>query len=743
LNSPDEYSLILETPGVAIMVLEEDTTVSLVNPEFEKLTGYKKEEIEGKKSWTELVVQDDLQTLTEYYRQRMTEPTQAPSNCEVRFVTREGEAKDVLLTIGLIPGTKRSVASVMDITEWKRVKEQQLTYMATHDVVTGLPSRVVFNDRLNLALARTQRTRKKFAIMLMDLDKFKNVNDRLGHTVGDELLRAVALRLKGILRKSDTVARMGGDEFLFLLPEIDRTEAVEVVARRILELFRQPFLIQGHRIHITSSIGISLYPQDGKDPDNLIRNADIAMYYVKQQGRDNYQRYTPSISSQPVRFKVLLLEEDPSYIEIMQTMLTVIREPQFDLECFSRLSKGLRRLGGGDVDVVLVDLSLPDSTGLDTLSEILEHAPGVPVIVLAKSDDADLAIKAVQAGAQDYLIKGEVDDTLLVRSIHYSIERHRIQDELKRQMATRERSSAAQVREILEKSTDGVVLVDEEGTIRFVNLAAQERLGRSAEELVGTLFEHPLVVGETTEIEGARTNGKQFTLEARVVQTEWEHETVRLVYLHDISNRKRAEQQFADSFNKWRSALDGIIEALAATIGVRDVYVATHQRRVTSLACAIAEEMGFPGEQLEGLRLAATIHDIGKVYVPAEILNKPGQLSDAEYKMIQAHPQVGYEILKNVECPWPVAKIVHQHHERLDGTGYPQGLKGEDIIPEAKILAVADVVEATVSVRSYRPARGLEEALVDVSSKKGVLYDPEVVDACVRLFTEKDFSFEE
>jgi HD-GYP domain-containing protein (c-di-GMP phosphodiesterase class II) len=188
--------------------------------------------------------------------------------------------------------------------------------------------------------------------------------------------------------------------------------------------------------------------------------------------------------------------------------------------------------------------------------------------------------------------------------------------------------------------------------------------------------------------------------------------------------------------------LEGTISTLVLTIEGRDPYTAGHQRRVTQLACAIANEMHLPQEQIEGLRMAGLTHDIGKINIPAEILSKPGQLTDLEFGLIRMHPQTGHDILKAIEFPWPVAQMVLQHHERMDGSGYPQRLSGEEILLEARILGVADVVEAMASHRPYRSARGIDQALEEISQNKGVLYDAEIVDACLKLFTEKDFRFE-
>lgn len=190
-----------------------------------------------------------------------------------------------------------------------------------------------------------------------------------------------------------------------------------------------------------------------------------------------------------------------------------------------------------------------------------------------------------------------------------------------------------------------------------------------------------------------------------------------------------------------RQSLEQSIQTIAATVEARDPYTAGHQQRVSELATAIAREMGLPEEQVNGVHLAAIIHDLGKIHIPAEILSKPGKLSDLEYMLIKTHPQSGYDILKDVKFPWPIADIILQHHERLDGSGYPHGLKGEQILLESKILTVADVVEAMSSHRPYRPTLGILAALSEIERGRGSLYEPAVADACMRLITEKGFRF--
>lgn len=204
--------------------------------------------------------------------------------------------------------------------------------------------------------------------------------------------------------------------------------------------------------------------------------------------------------------------------------------------------------------------------------------------------------------------------------------------------------------------------------------------------------------------------------------------------VRDISERKQSEERL-------HHALTGAIQAIAGIVEMRDPYTAGHERRVALLACAIAKEMGLDDYRIEGLQLAAEIHDLGKVQIPAEILVKPTRLSELEFKMIQTHPEAGYEILKDIDFPWPIAEMIRQHHEKLDGSGYPRGLKDDDILLEARILCVADIVESMASHRPYRPALGIDVALDEIQQLRGTKLDAKVVDTCIKLFKENRFTF--
>ena len=227
--------------------------------------------------------------------------------------------------------------------------------------------------------------------------------------------------------------------------------------------------------------------------------------------------------------------------------------------------------------------------------------------------------------------------------------------------------------------------------------------------------------------------------ERDLVLVKNQEQLAQLVFQSKEKEKRAAELAIANK--ELKDSLDDTMRAIAGIVEMRDPYTAGHQIRVADLAAAIARQMGLPDEQAHVIHLAGTVHDLGKINVPAEILSKPGKLTDLEFGLIKVHPQAGYDILKGIDFPWPIAQMVLQHHERLDGSGYPQGLKGDAILLEARILAVADVVEAIFAHRPYRPGLGIEVAMEEITKNRGIFYDPQAVDACVALFREQHYSF--
>jgi PAS domain S-box-containing protein len=245
----------------------------------------------------------------------------------------------------------------------------------------------------------------------------------------------------------------------------------------------------------------------------------------------------------------------------------------------------------------------------------------------------------------------------------------------------------------------------------------------------------------TIEIEHIHRSGKIVPVEIKMtfIRNAAGQATGILGYTRDITERKQADEELQQTLESLRKAVGATIQSMVSAVEMRDPYTAGHQLRVANVARAIAKEMGLPQDKIDGIRMADSIHDIGKLSIPAEILSKPTKLTNVEFSLIKEHSHNGYEMLKNVESPWPLAQIVYQHHERMDGSGYPRNLKGDEILIEARIMAVADVVEAIASHRPYRPSLGIDAALAEIEKNKGTHYDKTVADACLRLFREKDF----
>jgi len=410
------------------------------------------------------------------------------------------------------------------------------------------------------------------------------------------------------------------------------------------------------------------------------------------------------------------------------------------------------------VDLALVDIKLPDMSGVELIQKLSKQHPRAAYIIITGYAALDSAIDAVkQREIVAYETKPLAMEHILTL-IRQVIERKRTEKELHKAHDYLDR--------IINGMYESLMIIDRDYRIVDVNKCFLESYGKSRKQTIGhtcyeithrnsqpcsgaeclcprkVIFETgtPLTVDHTNKDK----HGEDLIVEVSsfpLLSPTGEVEYVVEIQ-HDITERKRMEEERKQSARKLLNAMRQTIRTIATTIELRDPYTAGHQLRVTALACAIARELGLSEDQIEGLRMAGFVHDIGKIAVPSDILSKPGRLSEIEFALIKVHPQAGYDILgKGKGFPWPIAQIVLQHHERMDGSGYPSGISGEDIIFEARILAVADVVEAMSSHRPYRPAIGINGALEEISKKRGIWYDPQVVDACIRLFHEKNFKF--
>jgi len=319
------------------------------------------------------------------------------------------------------------------------------------------------------------------------------------------------------------------------------------------------------------------------------------------------------------------------------------------------------------------------------------------------------------------------------------------------------RKSEGKYRTIFESITDVFYRTDNEGFLVIVSPSVEKLFGYVPDEVIGKkLIEYYANPEERNKFltllrEKGEVKGFEAILRAKNGSLVWISTNAKFYrdeqgkilgvqgVSHDITKRKHAEEQLRQTLESLRKALSTTVQVLVSAVETRDPYTSGHQARSADLARAIATEMGLPQEKIEGIRIAGSIHDIGKMSVPAEILSRPTKLTEIEFALIKEHSRQGFEMLKDVESPWPLAEIVYQHHERMDGSGYPRHLKGEEILIEVRILAVADVVESMASYRPYRPALGLDAALAEIENNKGKLYDIDAVDACLRLFHEKGY----
>lgn len=317
-------------------------------------------------------------------------------------------------------------------------------------------------------------------------------------------------------------------------------------------------------------------------------------------------------------------------------------------------------------------------------------------------------------------------------------------------------------RSLIDTAPDTVLLTDLAGRVIYASDNAVELFGYAMlEEVIGkSIFEfvqascNEKASKDLAEASGGsvvkkreyvirRGDGDITTGEVNLSPINGESGGIRaLMYvIRDITDKKNAEAEIRAGYMTMQKIVDGIITAMEKLVEKKDMYTVGHQRRTAELARAIAVEMGIPADQANGIYISGLIHDVGKIFISTTILNKPGALTEEEYAVIKRHPQAGYDVLKSIEFPWPIADIIIQHHERLDGSGYPYGLKKNEIFLESRILSVADVVEAITFERPYRKACGIDEALNEIISKRGVFYDPEITDVCIKLFREKGFSW--
>lgn len=486
-------------------------------------------------------------------------------------------------------------------------------------------------------------------------------------------------------------------------------------------------------------------------------------------------------------YRILAVDDDPAILDLYQQILSSDAKKNrpcaaFDVDCCSQGNEAVEavRLSlefNRTYAVVFLDLIMPPGPdGEETAEQIQKLDPYANIVLVSGFMRTGSGISKDQPAAPDKLLylqkpfhrqeilqfatalsakwqaeaelrklHGEMEDLVEQRTDALQQTNKRLRREIDSRRGTEKALQTSEInfRNMIYNNADGILILDENAIVKFMNPAAESVFGTRAEHFVGQTFEHLIIPEKPTELDITIGDGKSMVAEMRVMETEWKGQKAYLASLRDITARKKMQHQLQFSLDHLKEVMDGTIRAMALAVEMRDPYTSGHQHRVAELARAIAQEIRLPSDDIEGVYMAASIHDIGKISLPAEILSKPVKLTEIERKMIQAHSKVGYDILKGVDFSWPIAQIVLQHHERLDGSGYPQGLGGKEIMLAARIVGVADVVETMASHRPYRPSIGLDKALDEVWENRSRLYDEEAVNACLTLFNQKGFKFPE
>lgn len=557
----DLYKALFENTGTATIVIE-DFVITSVNSAFERLTGFKREEIEGKKLWTEFIpYKEDLDRMLEYRELRLRASELAPKVYETRIKDKNGKIIDVMLNADIIPGTRKFIASLMDITELKRI---------------------------------------------------------------NRLLKMLSL----------------GNQ------ELVRTEDEKEIIDRILKIVKE------------------------------------------------YGEYRDVIFDQTIEgYPVLRVATDRN---ITEEERSILRELSQDIDYGIKTIRSKKLLKYNEERYRLIFENTPIALMEEDLTEAIEYLDS-----LKKSGVENL---------ENYFDKHPEEKTKCIRMIkilninnstlklYRANSRQELEENLSRIIPESEREKS--FREIL-----NFYIGLKEGEFRTVNYSL------SGEE------KHILL--------------KWFSLPHLPEESERQYRII--VALVDITEEVMLSDMLRKNFENLKSTFDQTIELISYMVELRDPYTSGHQKKVAEIACKIAENIGLPKDRTEKIRIAGLLHDIGKIAIPSEILNKPTRLTPLEFEIIKTHPEIGHEILRKVDFLSDVAEIILQHHERLNGSGYPRGLKDQDILLEAKILALADVIEAMSSHRPYRPALSREEIIKELINNKGKLYDPDIVDAYLKL----------
>jgi PAS domain S-box-containing protein/putative nucleotidyltransferase with HDIG domain len=698
----EKYQAIFESASDIIMVLDKKGRVTDVNQKMTEVSGYSKEEIIGVniKNFNFLMNSRNLAVISDNFTLRMYGAEIPPY--EIEATSKSGLKQYLEISArpfrsnGHIAG---EIVFLKDITQWKRL-EQSLreSENSLRHYLDDAPDGVFISDHKGIFLYGNREAERIIGYSRQEL-------------VGKNMLQS------RVLRQQD-------------LPRV----------ARLLDIARQGIKVQNEELQLVRKDGSLVWIELNTTPSNQGRELHIVGFL-----RDITERKHTE--------EALQLEKDKAQMYLDNAAVIMLGiDTAGNIALINK--KGCEIMGHKEKDILgknWFDSFIPSASREQMRQEWLNNTNGTAHYFEGPVLTRDGKIRTV--AWRNVHIKNHEAQTVVFLASGEDITR-RMETELAlRQIESLHRS-------LVEQSTEAIYISQREGKFIDVNNAMLNLFGYNRYEMLNlpalNIYFDPEDRNRfQKEIE---TKGFVTDYEVKFVKKDGTtmdcllNSTLRLAedksilgyqgFIRDITERKLSEEKLSSSRQKLEKTLDGAVNAIATMAELRDPYTAGHQRRVARLATAIAEEMGFDKPRCEIIRIAATLHDIGKMHIPAEILSKPGRLSVMEMNMIRTHPQVTREILKSLELPWPICQIVLQHHERIDGSGYPNNLIGENISIEAKILAVADVVEAMASHRPYRPALGVEKALAEITRNRGVLYGSDVVDICLKLFKEKDFRFE-
>ena len=731
------------------------------NNQLCEILGYTRKQLE-EKSWTELTHPDDIAIDTAEFERLIRDESDGYS-LDKRFIRADGVIVDAVIDIHAVRRPDRSiefcVATIQDITERKqaenRLREQRNLYAAlsaTNEAIIRIRDRnALLQQVCEIAVERTGIV-FAWVGMLNDAEKLRPVA-RAGE---DQDILGLAMTSLNSTDRSECVA--AARALAHNRIEVVNNWKDDPGLEPWLELFGkagfQSLAVLPVRQNGSPIATLHLYADEpGYFRPDIISlltkmGGDLDYALDSMQAQTERDRAIADLQHAEARWQFALEGGEHGVWEWNIADSTVFYSPRlktmlgyYDEEFSSSITEWESRIHPDDVARVKIDVK----NYLDGLTPnyACEHR------LLCKDGSYKWILDHGKVTTRDASGK-----PLIMIGTHTDIT-------ARMQTETALRESEQKFKALVEQSLIGIYMVDEEKLI-YVNPRAAEIFGYEPEELSNVSLASVIVpedrelvrnnIRQRTsggietlryEFRGLRKDGQKIDVGVHGSRTMLGNRPVVLGVLQDITDRRIQEERVKEYLHRLERSIMSTVQAISHMVDLRDPYTSGHERRVGELAAAIGTELGMNEHQVTGLRVSGGVHDVGKIAVPAEILSKPTRLSPAEFAIVKTHAQQGYEILKDIDFPWPVAETVWQHHERLDGSGYPRGLSGNQISLEARIMAVADVVESMSTHRPYRPALGVEAAFAELTSKSGTLFDPTVVAACIRLFHQKGYQMPE